>query len=113
MEVGPEWESFTGLNDYDYDDIYQLMNTFLKSKPTKFLCLVLSFLMLTLNLPDLSFACGTHHNSGRGDDETNDCWGASNHVVEATGNLNLSTVFFSIPGKGLPIAVMKEIRVKP
>lgn len=24
MDVGPEWESFTGLNDYDYDDIYQL-----------------------------------------------------------------------------------------
>ena len=24
MEVGPAWESFTGLNDYGYDDIYQL-----------------------------------------------------------------------------------------
>jgi len=24
MEVGPSWESFTGLNDYEYDDIYQI-----------------------------------------------------------------------------------------
>lgn len=88
------------------------MNTFLKSKPSKILCFLLSFLLLTLNLPNISFA-HDGGGGGGGDDPDDSCnedncgssCEAENHIVKPSGNLNLTIPMFSLKTKGEPISI--------
>ena len=79
------------------------MNSFLKAKPTKFFCFLLSFLMLTLNLPDLSSACWTV--PGPGCLDKCPICPDHNHIIEPTGNVYYWIQVLSIPGKGIPLTV--------
>lgn len=84
------------------------MSAFLSARPTKFLCLFLSLLMITLNLPDLSLACFTLGGGGLyGRQHSSDTcdFAGSNTIVEATGNLHFWSPIFTIPGRGQPLSI--------
>jgi len=80
------------------------MTIFLNSRATKFNCIFASFLILTLNLPNLIFACwtvpgpgcdpccpddggGGGGGAGAGAGCGGSGGGGGNHIIEPTGNL--------------------------
>lgn len=105
------------------------MTYLFNSRSAKILCFLLSFLILTLNLPDLSLACwsdgpgpgpgpGCGGGGGGGgvpgetcerpdpdDNSSGAACGPSNQITYHSGNINLSIPMFSIKTKGEPISI--------